>query len=569
MLQCYPYGVGQGDEGVCLLLHIGGYRVLLDCGLQDITPLIDQPQPPADFVFCSHAHADHARSLLQLHQAFPQLPVYVSELTAPLLPLNWLGEAVPWFWQSLPWRTQIEVEPGLTVQLFPAGHLPGAAAIALTGQTEAGRTERVLYTGDYQLTNAKLVDGLKIEDLRGLSPQVLILEAGYGTARFPQRRRQENQLIERLDRAIASGQSVLLPLSKLGLAQEILILLRTHSLFSGRDVTLWVHGDIGAACDVYEELLPCFPVNIQNFAQYQSLFWDIRVRPYLRRLSSVDRLRSILEQPTLSVKAVPEKACIVLTDAIAQLQEFCQIGGDWLLLLPQHQDLRLDWLTEAQREKPEEKADRQWMRSTAVQRVTVETYTLAEHGDQASTTQLIHNLQPQHLVFVHGAAAEIAELAALNELSDRYKVHAPITGHWLELPIGEAFIQPERPAVTYEGEVAELAGMVSISLPDTIITDPRWSRLGETGLIEARWQGEELVLRGISQREWLGQQQLQGARCGNCRYYHLSADRARAAKFGAAKLSDAKVGICRNTRSPLYQFQVANDSYCPVFESRD
>jgi Cft2 family RNA processing exonuclease len=69
MLQCFPYGVGHADEGVCLLLRIGGYRVLLDCGLQDITPLIRQTQPPADLVFCSHAHADHARSLLQLHHA--------------------------------------------------------------------------------------------------------------------------------------------------------------------------------------------------------------------------------------------------------------------------------------------------------------------------------------------------------------------------------------------------------------------------------------------------------------------------------------------------------------------
>jgi Cft2 family RNA processing exonuclease len=478
-------------------------------------------------------------------------------LTATLLPLNWLGESVPWFWKGLPWRTQIEVEPGLTVQIFPAGHLPGAAAIALTyagsppgSQPELqpkspSRPECVFYTGDYQLANGRLVEGLKIEDLRGFSPNLLILEAGYGTARLPQRRRQENQLMERLDRAIASGQSVLLPLSKLGLAQEILVLLRTHYLFSGRAVTIWVNGDIAAACDLYEEMLPWFPVNIQNFAQYQPLFWDTKVRPYVRRLPTVETLRS----PS---SAGDESACIVLTDAIAQLQDFCQTGRDWLLLLPQHQDLRLDWLTqESQAERlPESPID--------PQRVTVETYALAEHCDQASTTQLIHNLQPQHVLFVHGEPTEIAELTALEELSDRYKLHAPTSGNWLDLPIGDTFIQPILPEVTYEGEVAELEGSVSLSLPGTIITDPRWSTLNDTGLIEARWQGEELILRGISQREWLGQQRLQGSRCGTCQHYKALSDKARF----------YRAGICQNPRSPLNQFQVADDSYCPVFEAQ-
>ena len=47
--------------------------------------------------------------------------------------------------------------------------------------------------------------------------------------------------------------------------------------------------------------------------------------------------------------------------------------------------------------------------------------------------------------------------------------------------------------------------MVTITLPEAIAADPRWQDFADTGLVEARWQGEELVLRGLSQRELLTQ----------------------------------------------------------------
>lgn len=151
-LECLPYGVGHADEGICLLLRLGPYRVLLDCGLENLTSLIDdlQRSPPVDLVLCTHAHADHARGLLALHEAFPQLPIYASEVTAELLPLNWLDRSVPAFCQALPWRSPVEFRDGLSAELIPAGHLPGAAALLLSYAT-AERTHTVLYTGDFFL----------------------------------------------------------------------------------------------------------------------------------------------------------------------------------------------------------------------------------------------------------------------------------------------------------------------------------------------------------------------------------------------------------------------------------
>jgi hypothetical protein len=180
----------------------------------------------------------------------------------------------------------------------------------------------------------------------------------------------------------------------------------------------------------------------------------------------------------------------------------------------------------------------------------VESYLLAQHCDGPGTTQLIHNLRPQHVVFVHGSPTYLADLTSLEELQNRYHLHSPNAGTLVELPIGETFLQPAAPETNYEGELTELGTIVTINLPDTITADPRWQNFADTGLVEARWQGEELVLRGLTQRELLTQRSdrlpSDLACCGNCRY--MRGQR------------------CRNPASPLFDFKVTPDGYCPVFE---
>ena len=63
---------------------------------------------------------------------------------------------------------------------------------------------KLLYTGDFFLSNSRLVEGLRLDELRGLNLDVLLIEGSYGTSRHPHRRNQENQLAERIHRAISS-----------------------------------------------------------------------------------------------------------------------------------------------------------------------------------------------------------------------------------------------------------------------------------------------------------------------------------------------------------------------------
>lgn len=538
-LECLPYGVGHADEGLALLLRMGSHRILLDCGLSDLSPVLVQAEPPADLVLCSHAHADHARGLLSLHRAYPGLPIYASELTTELLPLNWIGETVPRFCQALPWRTPLEVQPGLTVELIPAGHLPGAAALLLTHHGDRAYT--ALYMGDFLLSNSRLVDGFPLDELRGLKPDVLLLEGSYGTARFPHRRQQENQLAERIHRAVSAGQSVLLPTTTLGLGQELLMLLRSHHHFTGRDLDIWVDGSVALGCDIYLEMLDHFPDAVQNFARHQALFWDERIRPRLRRFGIATALKA---------------PAVVLTSQDADLTRYCQPDAppetSWLLLLPQ-QPGRLGEVERRVMQQLEASAPLQQIRQLG--QLTVETYLLGDHCDGAGTTQLIHNLRPQHVLLTHGSPSYLSDLTSLEELQNRYQLHSPAAGMRVALPIGERFLQPAapeiRPDLRYEGGLVELETAVMISLPDAIRAHPRWQEFADTGLVEARWQGEELVLRSLSQQELLSQAEEEPEAseipcCQNC--LHCRGQR------------------CRNPESPLFSLKVTLDGCCPMFE---
>ena len=547
---------------------MGPYQLLLDCGLRDISPLLQQAdelqeaadlqagdvtsprRPPADLVFCSHAHSDHARGLLSLHHVYPDLPIYGSVVTSQLLHLNWLKHKVPQFCQPLDWRSPIEVFPNLTIQIWPAGHLPGAAA-ALFTYHHRDRTYTVFYTGDFLLSNSRLVDGLPLEEVRGLKPDVLIVEGSYGNARHTKRRQQENQIAEKINQAIAHGKSVLLPTPILGLGQELLMLLRSHHHFTGKHIDILVTGSIAAGCDAYLELLSYFPNSVQNFARHQPLFWDERIRPRVKRLNHTQngKANSIQDQIVDDDKSIPSTPLIILTDTETDLAQFCILDDrDWLLLLPQ----KFGQTSSVERGVCDQIQFSETLQTCIRSgQLIIDSYLLGDHCDGPGTIQFIHNIRPQHVIFVHGSPNHLTDLTSLEELQNRYHLHLPSTDIRLELPVGDLFIQPAPPEQTYEGELTELKATVLITLPKSLNEDERWQDLSDTGLLEARWQGNELVIRGIQQHELLEQDRRSGMStiqecCDNCAYYRGQR--------------------CCNEKSSLFGLKVTPEGYCPAFE---
>lgn len=515
-LECLSLGIGQNGEGVCLDLRLGHYHFLLDCGLKDLSPLLALAQHHNWVgVFCSHAHADHSRGISGLQAIAPNIRIFTTEVTAHLLPLT-CSEASTATIFPLDWGESIEIEPNLWIKLLPSGHLPGAASIWLTYCGEE-RDYNVLYTGDFLISNSRLVQGLRLEQYRGTKLDVLITEGSFGTVKHPHRRTQEHTLIQQINQAIASEYSIIFPVPNVGIGQEILMLLRSHHAFTGKNLDIWIDHGIGVGCDLYMELLSDLPSSVQNFAKHQPLFWDDRISP---RIQSLDLIN---QSPSPS---------IILIDQDTDWLHHPNLGSNsYLIFLPdQATALKTELLS---------------------QNIPFTTFLLAEHCDVAGTTQLIHNLKPQHVIFMHGNSNYLADLANLDELSNRYHIHCPAIATTLELPVGDTFHIPnqrQNQLSPYTGELAELNSSIILTLPVEVTSDPRWFNFSDTGLIEAKWQGEDLLIRGISQRELLNERSPEKgiAICSNCRFYNGQR--------------------CLNRESPLSGLNVSFDGYCQGFE---
>jgi Cft2 family RNA processing exonuclease len=498
-LSCLALATGQGEEGVCLLAQIGTYRILLDCGITDVSDLLELE---LDGVWCSHAHLHHSQGLASLHIACPQLPLYSSSTTGILLGIDDLT-ILPWQ-NSLDERSPLgtELYPGLYARIFPAGHLPGAAAVLFTYQGSE-RNYTLLYTGDFFISNTRLTEGLSLNDLRGCRPDVLIVEGSYGTTRYPHRRQQENGLVQQINGLLTTQNTIYLLAPELGQAQEILMLLRGQ--MAGQRIEIWVDEIIQDACDRFIQCLSELPPNIQNFARDRSLFWDDRGWP---------KVHKCLDS---------QKSGIFLITDLASIDKDIELA---VLLVPP-----------------------KYLESATNLGLKTQSYFLSEHSDSAGTAQLIHNIRPQHVLFIHGSATYLADLTGLEELHSRYQLHLPSAGSLVELPIGDTFLHAPPPAESiYEGELAAGSQFIHISLPATVADDPRWQHFADTGLVEARWQGEELILRGVSARQLLNypEKVAEDLRCcGNCRYLRNQR--------------------CLNEESPLHGFKVTATGVCRSF----
>ncbi|NET47550.1 MAG: MBL fold metallo-hydrolase [Merismopedia sp. SIO2A8] len=545
-LECYCYAVGHGDEGVCLAIVAGGYRILLDCGIDDISPLLDMP---VDAVICTHAHPDHAKGLQAFQKACPDVPIYTSEVTALLLPVQWLGgDRFPSV-NPVSWRSPTEILPGLTLQLWPAGHLPGAACLLLTHDAPH-RRQTVFYTGDCMLSHSRLVEGMPLDELQGIKPDVLIVDGSYGVERHARRKQQDNQLADTILRAIAQRYSIVLPTSRLGQGQELLMLLRSHHHFTGKDVDIWVSPGIAAGCDAYLELLPYFPASVQNFAQHQPLFWDDRIRPWVHRLPTEHDGEWLAPSTTLDSSTTittSTQATILVTEPNVLLEDCCaDRQSRWMILLPQESN----HMVVGQTISAQIQASPSLQAKLDAGTLELASYELGEHCDGPALMQLIHSIRPQHVIFVHGSPHFLADLANQDELQTRYQLHLPTAGTRIELPIGDRFIQPAPPVVRYEGELSVLPTTVLLSLDSTIQDDVRWQKLADTGLIEAQWQGNDLLIRGVQVNNLLRGVQRDRPfpveRCASCLY--------------------CREQRCWNKASPLFGFRVTPDGSCPAFE---
>jgi hypothetical protein len=324
------------------------------------------------------------------------------------------------------------------------------------------------------------------------------------------------------------------------------MLLKSHPPLGERRLQIYLSPALIPALTSYQSLLSTFPSAIQNLAQQQSLFWESQRFPKVKPWPIAGEALDIDPQP-----------CIFFVSEDEDWTSYLPPLPGWEVWFPRVTEGEVEplkpWMmADFQHRLPPQShlawADLQSLLQCG--RGRMQTYLFADHCDGLATTQLIHNVRPQHVLFMGSCNERLAALAALEELNSRYHIHLPALGQTTEFLVGDTFFQPSTPDRPHQGELQENSSGAWLPFPPSLTQDPRWQRLADTGIVEMRWQGDELILRGISGRELMHQDLTQRQpttqerpTCSTCRYYRGQR--------------------CWNPASALKQLKVSPEGFCP------
>ncbi|MFH0713464.1 MAG: MBL fold metallo-hydrolase RNA specificity domain-containing protein [Candidatus Micrarchaeota archaeon] len=108
------------------------------------------------------------------------------------------------------------------VEMRDAGHILGSAMTFLDTSEH-----RILYTGDVNLRQSKLLEGA---DIHGLEADTLIIEGTYGNTTRQSTKKTVNTFINHIGTTLKRGGKVLVPTFAIGRGQEVLLTLEAHML---------------------------------------------------------------------------------------------------------------------------------------------------------------------------------------------------------------------------------------------------------------------------------------------------------------------------------------------------
>lgn len=267
-MQLEFFGAAGEVTGSCHILEVGGQRVLLDCGMiqggrkQEARNFEPFPFDAStiDAVVLSHAHIDHSGRLpLLVQRGFTGL-IYTHNATCDLAEVLLSDSAHiaassaraenrrraerdeppvdPLYDEAAAhgavsrlrgraYRTPFPVVPGVTVELFDAGHIMGSSIVQITATEELDgevHTRNLVFSGDLGQYNSPI-----LKDPSSLADADLVLmESTYGNRNHRGREDTLAELGEVLAVADKAGGTLLIPAFAVGRSQEILYHLGTH-----------------------------------------------------------------------------------------------------------------------------------------------------------------------------------------------------------------------------------------------------------------------------------------------------------------------------------------------------
>lgn len=260
------WGAAKTVTGTMHLVHVGGHRVLLDCGMyqghreEAFERNSKFPFTPADIdaLILSHAHIDHSGNIPGLVKQGFAGPIYCTGATKSLcevmlrdsayvqqrdiefvnkrhakkhLPLveplyteEDVADTLPLL-QGIDYGRMFEVVDGVQCRFEDAGHILGSASLSLHLR-DNGTSTGLVFTGDLGRPHLPILrDPVLVADD---ATEYLITESTYGGRFHAPVAEMEDQILNPLLRAFERKGRVVIPAFSVGRTQEIVFML--HNL---------------------------------------------------------------------------------------------------------------------------------------------------------------------------------------------------------------------------------------------------------------------------------------------------------------------------------------------------
>ena len=434
-----PLGGALEIEANCFRVEIGPYEVVLDCGTRTIGP---NPLPALSYLkhpellLISHAHPDHIGAVPVFHSRFRNARMFCTQSTREIAHVMLLDgikrqlsnqdsnalfeqadlEKTLFRLETYPVGQDFEPLPGLKVRFINAGHVVGAACIYL----RYGKRS-LLYTGNYNTTSSRTADGLRPKDL----PQadILLSEGTCGADTNPARKNQSTELLNEIASVVQAGGNVLLPVSPLGRAQDILLAMRTSDLFHHQKIPIYVDGLVRAVTDVLSENLDLLPTSVQNLAKQSGMkpFFNPNSNPPIIPVTQALERPLAMQHPSVIIAdsdKFGESASLFYALTLLERENA-------VVFLPGDNDEESPGLT-LHHLKTGDKIQLDGIDVTV--KAQIKRFNLSTHADKIGLTQVINTVNPKHLILIHGDQPNLHALARSGDLRSKHYIHIPSVG---------------------------------------------------------------------------------------------------------------------------------------------
>ncbi len=306
-MQISFFGAAQTVTGSQHLVTVNGYKILLDCGFyqgkREETWNRNRHFPFAardiDVLVLSHAHIDHSGNIPNLVKQGFRGKIVCTAATAdlcgamlpdsghiqeedveyvnrqrrkrgepPFKPIYTQEDAVASLksFEGIEYEQPYPLLPGITLTLYDAGHLLGAAIVALDFQLEnSGARQRLVFTGDLGRVQPILRDPTYLD-----RADILIMESTYGSRIHPPMEDSEKGLGETIQRTCQRGGKVIIPAFAVERTQLLVYLLnRLYHQGDLPDVPIFVDSPLA--------------VNVTDIFRRHSGYFDQETLDFLRQ----------------------------------------------------------------------------------------------------------------------------------------------------------------------------------------------------------------------------------------------------------------------------------------------